>query len=292
MEARLSAQDLSEKSHSDDAERLVSTRASVGFWLVGLAALSVVLRVTLLAEVHGPWVFMDELGYQKMAQSLGQSGHLAIFGRGGLSLSPLYSVILAPIYALGASAPVAYGWIKIVNAILMALAVFPLYKIARFVLPRRASVLACGISAVAPLMYYTALTMSENLAYPLFLVSVWALLVALRSPTLGHDAALLASIGVASAARLQLVILYPAALTAALLVGAIERDKSGFGGVLSSLCRQHRLLIGSAAASVAFVGTGRAFALTGIYGGVVKDGYPNPWRVTQQVVEHLAELDL
>ena len=278
----------------DRVEGLVSARASVALWLVALAGLSIALRILLVAEVHGPWVFTDELGYQKMAQSLGQTGHLAIFGQSGLSLSPLYSVVLAPIYALGASAPVAYEWIKIVNAILMSLSIFPVYMIARFVLPRRASLIAAGLSALAPLMYYSALAMSENLAYPLFLASVWALLVALRSPSLKHDALLLLSIAVASAARLQLVVLYPAALTAVLLVAAISRDQSSRGvhRLLSTSWRQHRLLVGSAVAALIVVGTGRAFAFTGIYGGVLKDGYPNPWRVVEQVFEHLGELDL
>src|SRR5438552_196834 len=98
-----------------------------------------------------------------LAQSLGQTGHLALFGKQGLSLSPLYSVVLAPIYALGASAPTAYEWIKIVNALLMSLSIVPIYMIARFVLPRRASLVVTGLSALAPLMYYSALVMSENL---------------------------------------------------------------------------------------------------------------------------------
>jgi hypothetical protein len=293
-EVRRSAADLDHTSYVGRAEGLLSARVRIVLCLVGLAGLSIVLRILLLAEVHGPWVFTDELGYQKMAQSLGRDGHLAIFGKSGLSLSPLYSVFLAPIYALGSSAPVAYQWIKIVNAFLMSLAVFPVYKIARFVLPRRSSLVAAGLSAVAPLMYYTALAMSENLAYPLFLASIWALLIALRSPSLRHDAVLLASIALASSARLQLVVLYPAALTAVLLLAAIHRDESerGAGRVLSRSWRNHQLLIGSAAAAVVVVGTGRAFALTGIYGGVVNDSYPNPWRVTAQVFEHLGELDL
>jgi len=150
----------------------VPARANVALWLIAIAGLSVALRIALLSEVHGPWVFMDELGYQKLAQNLGQNGHLALFEKTGLSLSPLYSVVLAPIYALGASAPTAYVWIKIVNAVLMSLSIFPVYMIARFVLPRRSSLVAAALSAVAPLMYYSALAMSENLAYPLFLTSV------------------------------------------------------------------------------------------------------------------------
>jgi Dolichyl-phosphate-mannose-protein mannosyltransferase len=275
-------------------DRVVAGRVSVPLALVGIAALSVGLRIVLLAEVHGPWVFMDEIGYQKLAQSLGEHGHLALFDKTGLSLSPLYSVLLAPIYALGASAPVAYQWIKLVNAVLMSLSVFPIYKIARFVLPRRWSLVAAGLSALAPLMYYSALAMSENLAYPLFLTAVWALLVAVRSPSLRADAVLLLSIAAASAARLQLVILYPAALTAVVLARVLTERQSGksVGRLALGVWKQHRLLIASGAGLLLILATGRAFAVTGIYGGMINDGYPNPLRVGEQIVRHLAALDL
>ena len=152
-EAERSRADLGQRPQVYGLQRVVSARASVALWLIAIAGLSIALRIVLLSEVHGPWVFMDELGYQKLAQSLGQNGHLALFDKTGLSLSPLYSVVLAPIYALGASAPAAYAWIKIVNAVLMSLSVVPIYKIARFVLPRRSSLVAAALSALAQLMY-------------------------------------------------------------------------------------------------------------------------------------------
>ena len=118
----------------------------MALWLAGIALVSALIRIVLVSQVHGPWIFMDELGYQRLAQSIGQTGHLALFGKSGLSYSPLYPLVLSPIYALGASAPTAIRAIKIVNAVLISLAVFPSYKIARFVLPRRPSLLVAGLS--------------------------------------------------------------------------------------------------------------------------------------------------
>jgi Dolichyl-phosphate-mannose-protein mannosyltransferase len=292
--ARRTRANLDERAQADRRERVLPARVSVAVWLIAIAGLSVALRIVLLTEVHGPWVFMDELGYQKLAQSLGQNGHLALFDKRGLSLSPLYSVVLAPIYAVGVSAPTAYQWIKIVNAVLMSLSIFPTYMIARFVLPRRLSLIAAALSALAPLMYYSALAMSENLAYPLFLASVWAMLVAVRYPSRRADAVLLLSIVAASAARLQLIILFPAALTAVVLARVFARKPAEryTGGLLSELWQQHRLLVGSAVGFLVVLGTGRAFALTGIYGGLLKDGFPNVWRVLEQIVRHLAGMDL
>jgi hypothetical protein len=294
VEAQLRRADLDQGPQVDRLERVAPDRLSVALWLIAIAGLSVALRIVLLAEVHGPWVFSDELYYQKLAQSIGRAGHLGLFNKHGLSVPPLYSVVLAPIYALGASGSAAYAWIKVVNAILMSLSVIPIYKIARFVLPRRSSLVVAALSALAPLMYYTALTMSENLAYPLFLASVWAMLVAVRSPSRRADAVLLISIAAASAARLQLVVLFPAALTAVVLAGALGRKGSekSLASLFRDLWRQHRLLIGSAAALIVLLGTGRLFALTGIYAGAFQQGLPNVPRVLEEIVWHLAGLDL
>ena len=157
------------------------SRRKVAAWLVGFAAISTIIRAILVLRVHAPSVFSRvEIGYEKLAQSIGRDGKVALFDREGLSFSPLYPLVLSPIYALGASAPTAYALIKVVNAFLLSLSVFPVYGIARFVLPRRTSLLVAGLSLVAPLMVYSSLTISENLAYPLCLIAVWATLRALR----------------------------------------------------------------------------------------------------------------
>src|SRR5207248_6100538 len=93
--------------------------------LAAIAAFSSLLRMALVSLVHAPTIFSDELGYVKLAQSIGRTGHFGLFDDRGLSYSPLYPALLAPIYALGASAPTAYTLIKLANAVLISLAVFP-----------------------------------------------------------------------------------------------------------------------------------------------------------------------
>src|SRR3954447_11716327 len=192
--------------------------------LVGFALLSFAIRAAFVSRVHGPTVFSDEMVYERLAVSIGRDARLALFNEPGLSYSPLYSVVISPIYALGASAPTAYTLLKIVNAFLISLAIFPTYKIARFLLPRRLSLVVAGLSVVAPVMSYSSFTMSENLAYPLCLVSIWAMLEAIRAPSLRNDALLLLSIALAVLARIQLVVLGPAALTAAILAVLLRRE--------------------------------------------------------------------
>ena len=71
--------------------------------LAGLFVSSVVLRSVIGAHVHGPFVFMDELGYEQMAKSFAHTGHFALLGQRGLAYSPLYPIFLSPIYALTSS---------------------------------------------------------------------------------------------------------------------------------------------------------------------------------------------
>jgi len=248
------------------------------------------------AVVSAPTVFSDELGYTKLAQSIGLDGRLALFDREGFSYSPLYPGLLAPIYALGASAPTAYTAIKIVNALLISLSIFPLYKIARFALPRDHSVLVAGVAVFAPLMSYAAFTMSENLAFPLCLMALWAMLEAVRTPGPRRDALLLVAILVATAARLQLVVLLPAALTAALL-GAAARNDPGLGRRLARALTAHWLLFGVTAAALLAAGVralagGDVYSVLGRYAVVGRVGLPDPLRVLELGFHHLAGLDL
>jgi hypothetical protein len=292
--AERSPANLDELAAATELETAGLGRASVALWLIAIAGLSFVLRVALLAEVHGPWVFPDELYYQKLAQSIGRGGSLALLDKHGLSVPPFYSTVLAPIYALGASASAAYGWIKVVNAILMSLSVIPIYKIARFVLPRSGSLIVAGLSALAPLMYYSALATSENLAYPLFLIAIWAMLIAIRSPGWQTDALVLASIIGASAARFQMVVLFPAALSAVALAALFghEGSRESRTRSLARSLREHWLIIGSVAA-LALVAVGHGLrSFGGVYSDLGEGRFPLPWRLFDLVVQHLAGLDL
>ena len=110
----------------------------------------------------------------------------------------------------------------------MSLALLPAYGIARFLLPRGPSLLVIGLAATAPLMYLTSLGMSENLAYPLFLLRRGSSCARSRCLRGLNDGLLLGAIVLACAARIQLVSLVPAALTALLVLAASHGH--AFGG--------------------------------------------------------------
>jgi hypothetical protein len=271
-------------------------RIATALTLVALAAASAVLRTFVTGWVHGPRVFMDELGYERMAQSFAHTGRFSLFGHGGLAYSPLYPIVLSPIYALTSSAQTAYEWAKVANSVLISLSVLPVYAIARFVLPRGRSLAVAALSLLAPLMLYSGFEMSESLAYPLCLVAMWAMLRAVRGPGVRSDAILLGAIALACAARLELVALLPAALTAIVIVALVRpgRQESHLRS-FSRAVSQHRLLFGSAAAVLVAVVVrtamnGGALPLAGRYANVGSAG-ATPWRVVELFFQHLAELD-
>ena len=253
------------------------------------------VHVAIVGAYHGPWVFADELGYQRLAESLGRSGDLALFGKRGLSYSPLYPLVLAPIYALHASAQSGYLWAKVVNCCLLALALLPIYKISRSLLTRPQALVAAALAAFAPLMLFSSLEMSESLAYPLCLFAIWAMLATIRSPSWRGDAVVLVLCILCTAARLQFIVLLPAALVAVVADAAFARDRPGSAPrrALAGL-REHRLLGAATAALVllalaALAGTA-ALSLAGRYANQDTLPIPSPWLIVKLVAWHVAGL--
>jgi hypothetical protein len=119
-----------------------------------------------------------------------------------------------------------------------------------------------------------------------------------RAGGVRNDAVLLGAVLLASAARVQLVVLVPAALTAVVLESCLGRDAGE--GVLRSVVSgvgRHRLLFGVFAVALAAAGiaslVGEAvFSIFGRYANVGRAGLPNLWHFLNLLVRHLAGLDL
>jgi hypothetical protein len=267
-------------------------RAGACVGVIALAALGA--QILIGRAYHGPWIFDDELGYRVLAQSVASTGHFALFGKGGLSYSPLYPIVLAPLYRLHLSGVEAYEWTKVVNSLLMASSLFPIYKIARFVLPRSRAVIATALSALAPLMLYSSLELSESQAFPLAKFALWAMLVAIRSPSWPHDALVIVLCILAASARLQLVVLLPAGFVAVVLALALRGG--GLREVVRGTVRGHWLLTAATAGGVllgvaAYAGTA-VLSLTGQYSYQRTLPSPPPERLAHLIVAHIAGLDL
>jgi hypothetical protein len=129
---------------------------SVFFWLGAVYAWQV--------WRHGsPWLFTDELQFTQLSRAIAETGHAARRGQPH-SFDTLYTYLTAPAWRLS-GVHHSYDAIRYLNVVVMTAAVFPAYKLARFVVGRRAALFAATGAIVIPSFAYTGLIVEEPLAY-------------------------------------------------------------------------------------------------------------------------------
>jgi hypothetical protein len=225
--------------------------------LGGLVAFSFVLRAIGAVAHAAPQVFPDEYLYATLGRSLAAHGDLRIRGAAVHFPALLEPILAAPIWAL-ASPVTAYRLVQVENALFMSLAAIPAYLIARRLSLSHRYALVCGFFAVAiPDLVFSAYVLTDPLAYPLVLASLYAGLVALVRPTGRAQVVFLALASLATAARLQYVTLFAAYAVAAFV---LERRRA---------FRAHRIVAGAfALGAVAALAAGPSRVL-GYYHGVI-----------------------
>jgi hypothetical protein len=161
-----------------------------------------------------PWIMVDELLYSELAKSFAEHGRFLIRGEPSDGLGIVYPVLIAPAYRLFGSVPDAYAAAKAINAVLMSLSAVPAYLLARRAVRPGLALVAALLAVAVPSMVYTGTLMTENVFYPLFLVTAYLLVVTLERPTLPRQLGLVALCGLLYLTRAQAVALVPAILTA------------------------------------------------------------------------------
>ncbi|MGZ4400150.1 MAG: glycosyltransferase family 39 protein [Gaiellaceae bacterium] len=259
-------------------------------WLCALVVCAFGGAYLLSRRTVAPWIWVDELIYSELAKSFAAGGHFAIRGQANTSYGFVYPILIAPAYRLFASVPSAYAAAKAINALLMSLAAVPAYLLARRVLSARLSLLAALLTVAVPSMVYVGVLMTENAFYPLYLTCVLLLVRVLERPTPARQVVLLLAIGVATATRVQAIVLLVAALTAppllALFQGRSWRSLTPF-----------RVLYGLVGGLVALVLLGelaRGRSPVGLLGAYQVAGHSRYGfvSVARQVLYHASELDL
>lgn len=209
---------------SNDLERaraLVSA-FPVATWLGLLVTVSTAFLISFGRRIPAPWLFPDELIYSELGRSFADTARFAIRDVPDAGYGVVYPLLLAPVYALLDSTVDAYVAAKVLNAVLMSLAAIPAYLLARRVLPRGWSFAAAILALAVPSTAYSGLVMTESVFYPLFLVSVLAIVLALERPTAWRQAAAVASIGLAFLTRAQAVALVAGLVAAAVILSVPE----------------------------------------------------------------------
>lgn len=204
-----------------------------------------------------PAVFTDELMFAELARSVAAGEGLQVRGVDFPFPAILPVLLQAPVWLLDGAA--AYGAAKALNAMLMCLAVFPAWALARLVVrPAYALGVAAASVAGGGMLYHSYLT-SEAAAYPVFLLAVAVSVRAIAEPSRRWDALAVLVLGLAVLARAQFVVLPIAFALTVLLVGRPVR--------------RHALALGLLG-GFALVGAGAGTSLLGFYGGARELDYP------------------
>jgi hypothetical protein len=268
--------------------RVVATAALLILW-VGVSAW---LAIWFSGRIRDWSVMTDELLYAKLATSIADTGSPLprVHGTSIAVYNQLYPLLIAPLYGV-LSPPEAFRAAHVLNAVVMAGTVFPVYLLGRQVLPRAWAVAVAALAILVPWMVLTGFVMTESAAYPAF---VWALLglqLAIAAPSPRRDLLAVAALVLAVLARTQfavLVLVLPLAILGHELLRAPRRK------VLESLraaIREHRVLAGLYAAGAALILVvalaGSLGSLLGVYGVTVEEGSLLPSGVWSSAARHL-----
>jgi 4-amino-4-deoxy-L-arabinose transferase-like glycosyltransferase len=239
----------------------------------------------------GPFIMVDELIYSELARSFAAGDGFQVRGATAGGFSLVYPVLISPAYWLFDALPEAYAAVKTLNALFMSLAAVPTYFLARRVLGRPLSLVGALLAVALPSLAYTGTVMTENVFYPLFLVTALLLVLVLEEPTTGRQLGLLALLGLLFATRVQAVAFVPAIVVAPALVALLGREP-----LRAAYVRLRLLfgLLGAGAVLLLVFQLARGRSLTDLLGAysVVGDRSYDVSTVAHYFLYHLAELDL
>lgn len=159
-------------------------RGAATAYLAVAAAIAISAFLSTLPADPYSYVFHDELLYAQQARDIANGVAPRFNGIAAPKYPPLYSVAIAPAYAFGGDE--AAWWARVINALLAASTMIPIYRLARIRLRRGASVAVAVLSILQPFQSYVPLLMSENLFVPLFAWLVLALVRWVERPDPGR----------------------------------------------------------------------------------------------------------
>ena len=205
--------------------------------LAVLITLSAVVRFLFSAlRLQTPFYLPDEYTYSALARSIAESGHPLIRGEPAHFPALLEPLLAAPFW-LFHNPELAFRLTQAENSIAISLGAIPVYLLARRLgLGSRLSLAVATLVLVSPNLILGALVVSDPIAFPLVLGSVYAAVVALESPSRRAQLAVVGLVGLSTFARVQYVLIVPVLVLAAIVVerGNLRRLRASFG--LASLC--------------------------------------------------------
>ena len=150
----------------------VGQTSSAGQWLLALWLSTAVGRFLASLAIRGPVIFGDEENYWEMARSFFHTGRFTIYHQPAQLPTVLYPIAISPVF-FSHPPRTEYLLVKLISSLLMAAAVFPAYGMAREFLEKRRALAVAVLTALLPAGSYSALAMTENLFFPVFLLTAW-----------------------------------------------------------------------------------------------------------------------
>jgi hypothetical protein len=203
---------------------LASLRA-IPAWaaLAALVVVSTLLRWWAASKVPTPWIVPDEVLYAKLGQSLWSDGSFQLLGKHVGYFSLVYPALVGLPLSLHDLA-LGYELLKPLQAFVMSLAAVPVYLWGRSLVSKWWAVSAAALTLTIPGLAYSGLVMSEVAFYPISALALWAAAAALARPSPRNQLLVVGAVLLASATRLQGVVLAAVFATAVLLLALFERD--------------------------------------------------------------------
>lgn len=248
--------------------QLERVRAHPGLALAVLVAASAIVRAALSLQFETPSLLVDELIHSELAKSLAAGGGFDVRGE-HVAVSYVYPTLIAPAWWAGSIAT-SYGLAKVIGAIVMSLVAVPVYLWGRRLVSPLAGLAAAGLTLCLPWFVLTGTLMTETAFFPAFVLALFAIALALERPTLGRQALVGATIGVATAVRFQGIVLVPILASAALGFALLERRRDRLTALWPLGAASALAASGYAVAKLA---GGESLLGLGVYAGVRRVDY-------------------
>ncbi len=200
----------------------MSPRHATALTLAGTVLAAIVVWGALGRQLDVPTVFGDELIHWDASRSLAAGDGLRVRD-GGYGFGPVYPALLAPVHLLAPDDLTAYGWARLWNAVLFALAAIPGYLLARRLLPTGWSLASAGLTVLVPSALYTGFVMTEGAAYSACVLAFLAFAACLERPTATAQILALGALALAAGVRFQLATLGAAFVAALALRWLVSR---------------------------------------------------------------------
>ena len=143
----------------------------------------VIIKSILSYFIPAPSEFSDSYIYAKMARNM----FYFLTPNIGTGYQPLYPITLSVSYFFN-EMTIIYPVMKLINSLISSLIIFPAWLIAKeFFNEKRALILAILISLIPPIFAFSPIIMSENLFFPLFLLSFYFIYKSFTSPSYKWD---------------------------------------------------------------------------------------------------------